>query len=401
MGLRNTFSTTVTDITRNNTVYVESLNSFPTPVDNIITLVSFTHYIFTQPINTGINQLEIPDDGAVQFSTTNAIINFLSTDLTGTTPLFFGNITRLTFNRFNILSNNSGGHCFNLSNATGPGFVSFDQVVIQGFDSIGTIEGCSLSSENVGFVLNDAGLTLNDMLFIIFREASFTSQGGNHLTLTGTLIGAIFEDSIMTPASGAAFLDIDSSIALTDRIIIIDNLFSDSAGGTLFDAAGLDHTDPQIVAFNNGNEVDSNWAGEVGFKENATVTTIATVNTLTDISGTMVAGDQNERVTQSGGVLTYAGKEDIKAVVAVDLSMKRDIPASSSRTVRAVILVDSGSGYVTMGGAAMSISGVLKTISFSRNIFWQEADKVKCQIKNETNADDILVVDYNLSVKKL
>ncbi len=401
MGLRNTFSTTITDVGRNNTLYVESLNSFVDPVSDVITLQDFNHYIFTKPINTGTNQLEISDNGTVQFSTTNAVVNFLNTELTGTTPLFFGNIRRLIFANFNIISTVSGGHCFDLSKDVVTGFVSLDQANIVGFDSIGTIEGSSLSAENMGLAFNGAGLTLKDMDFVVFREALFSGQTGDHIILTGTLIGAIFDSNIAEPASGDALFNIDSGITITEKILIHNNLFDDASGGTLFDSGGLDQTDPKVIAFNNGNALDSYWVGSLGFKENTTATTVL-LNTYTDIAGTILAGVENERYTVSGGELTYIGLEDIKTQIEVSISASRTTPASSGRTIRAAVFIDSGSGFVEQADSfSMTMRGDVASFSFrTKPIILTTGDIIKAQIKNEDTADNILVVDYNLSGPK-
>lgn len=400
MSYHPTFSTRLGDIDRNNTVYAESLTAFPLPAASVIEMEDLTHYTLTKPVNGETNQLKISDNGTIQISTTNAVANVLSTDLTGTTPFFFGNITRLEIGNTNILSNNSAGHCFDLSNNITPGFVFLDQASIQRFDSIGTIEGSSLSAENIGFVLNDAGITLNDMLFIVFRETSFAAQTGDHIILTGTLIGAIFDSNIATPSTGDALFNIDSGLAITNKILIHNNLFSNAAGGTLFDPAGLDQTDPKVIAFNNGNEVDSNWIGSLGFEDNATVTTISSIDTYVDISGTMTDVEL-ERYTRSGGVLTSIGLEDIKALAQVNITASRDIPASSGRTVRAAVFVDTGSGFVEQGSASMNIRGDRTAYSFVVPLFLETNDEIKVQIKNEETLDNILVIDYNLTVAKL
>jgi len=301
MGHQETFGTDNSNIARNNTVYVESINGFPDPVAGVITLVSGINYRFTKPINIGTIEFVIPDNGLVQFSTTNVTNNFLTTEISGSQVLFSGNITRLHIEQLNMTSIN-GGIWADLSNATGPGFVFLDQATMTGFDSLGSIEGCSFSTENVGGVSNGAGLTLNNMFFIVMREWAFAAITGNHIILTGTLIGAIFEDLIMTPSSGDAFIKIDPGLTIANRILVIDNLFSDAAGGTLFDPTGLDQTDPKVIAFNN-NSPDSNWIGSTGFTGGTTETVFADTSTFVKVAGTYVDGEL-EGFTSSGGVLT-------------------------------------------------------------------------------------------------
>ena len=104
-----TFSTRLTDAGRNNIIYAESLNVFPDPVLNVIILSNLVHYRITQPLNVGLNKFEIPDEGTVQFSTTNAVANVLSTDITGTDVFFSGDIRRFEMAFTNNVSNSGEG----------------------------------------------------------------------------------------------------------------------------------------------------------------------------------------------------------------------------------------------------------------------------------------------------
>ncbi len=402
MAIRNTFSTTLTDIGRNNTVYVESLDIFPTPIAKVVTLqdidlTDFIHFIITKPLNVEDNSLKVPDDGTVLLSTTNVTANFLTTEVTGTTPAFTGNITRLAIIQLNTLATN-GGHFFDISNGTNPGFVFLDQATAQGFDSIGTIEGCSFSTENVGWILCDDGITLNDMLFIVMREQSFAAQKGDHIKLTGTLIGATFDSIIATPDAGDAIFNIASDIDISTQILIHDNLFDDAAGGDLFDPAGLDQTDPKVIAHNNGNYIDSYWQASYGFNDNTEVTFIDDPDVDVPIAGTF-ADNESERFTLDIGTgeLTYIGEEAIKISLKAVMSVSKELQPFN--LVKVSLSVNKE--IILLSTMPLSINKNVNQATIYTEIILNKGDTIqKPVIRNVNHTNNPLVSDCNILINK-
>jgi len=402
MAIRNTFSTTLTDIGRNNTVYVESLNSFQPPVLQVMTLQDielrdFIHFIITKPLNSEDNSLKIPFDGTVLLSTTNVTANFLTTEITGTTPLFTGNITRLAIIRLNSLATN-GGHFFDISNGTNSGFVFLDQSTAQGFDSIGTIEGCSFSTENVGWVSCDDGMTLNDMLFIVMREQNFVDQKGDHIKLTGTLTGATFDSNIATPASGDAIFSIASDLDISTQILIHDNLFSDAAGGDLFAAGSKNQTDPKVIARNNGNYIDSYWQASYGFNDNTEVTFINDPDTDVPIAGTF-ADNESERFTLDTvtGEVTYIGEETIKVSLKAVMSISKELQPFN--LVKISLSVNDS--IVLLSTMPLSINKNAGQATIYTEIILNKGDTIqKPVIRNVHYTNNPLVSDCNILINK-
>ena len=101
----------------------------------------------------------------------------------------------------------------------------------------------------------------------------------------------------LVPQSGQT-IEGASNFTLTGTLGSSVTLFSD---GT---------TDLKIASTYNNTAV-----GVMGFLDNATDTVITTVDTYTDIAGTISAGASNEKFTLSGGVLTYTGKQSQKFVI--------------------------------------------------------------------------------------
>ena len=73
-----TFSNRPEDVGRFKTVYVDSLQSFPASVSDVITLLDNVTYILTEPINFGTNQLSVPSGGTADIRSVNPRINTLT-----------------------------------------------------------------------------------------------------------------------------------------------------------------------------------------------------------------------------------------------------------------------------------------------------------------------------------
>lgn len=161
---------------------------------------------------------------------------------------------------------------------------------------------------------------------------------------------------------------------------------------------------PAVTIFSDGtsdwkiSSIFGNTIGSLGFKESATLTTIGAINTYVDISGTML-DVKLLGFTRSGGELTYVGSRDVEAIAEVSITTERDIPASSARTIRAAVFLDTGSGFVEQNDSfSMTMVGSPRNMCFQVPLSLQKDDIIKVQIKNEDTTDDIVVVDYNLTV---
>ena len=416
MGHTELFSTDSSNLAEFSTVYVNSLNVFPDPVAGKITLAANTTYIWTKPVNTGTIEFIIPTNGNITFTSTNAVANNWLTQIGAGQTLLSGDISRIFIDGLEIISFGSG-KCFDLSTGTAVGphlFLENSRIV--GFDKIGNLDGIALLTKTVAYILNGDGWSLNDMSFITIEDQLYVLQSGDHITMTGNLSDFGFiREIVATPSDGDAVLNLDSALNIRRSLQISMSVFMpvpgltffnsngiESTGGTFFKPGGLDGTDPKIRVFTVEQVIDSNWVGSLGFKENTTITTVL-LDTYTDIVGTMVAGIENERFTTLVDTLTYTGKEDIKTRIEVSISASRTVPASSGRTIRAAVFIDSGLGFIEKTDSlSMTIKGDVASFSFrTKPIILLTNDKIKVQIKNEDTIDSILIIDYNLTVEKL
>jgi len=357
------FATEVTNIARNKTVYVETINAFPDPVAGVITLEANTTYTFTNSVNTGTIEFIIPDDGNITLNTTNTVANNLISEITGSQVLFTGNIGRLAIQGLDLVSS-SGGQCFDLT-AGAPIAVPnlfMTELRIVGFDVIGTIDGIGFFIENIAFIDNDDGITLNNVAAITTQELNFQTQGGDFITMTGTNFFALFGSIFGFPGSGNSVYNISSSVTSTLGIQMLGGFFFGVAGGTWFDAAGLDQTSPLVDLRQIRFVQDSYDVGVMEFTDNATETVIVTIDTYVDIAGTIVASAENERFTFASGVLTYIGLESKKFRASVDLTVKKGMGASAQQ-IRAGFFIDSGSGFVEVKNVPLDMTNARSSVN--------------------------------------
>ncbi len=401
MSYRPSFATEISSVERGNTVEVESLNGFPAAVAGKITLRSNTKYILTKNVFIGDVEFIIPTDGLIAITSSNILINNITSSLSAGKTLFSGDINRLDMRNMNFVNTTGMGTFLNIGTGVGVTAFFFQQNRVIGFGSIGTVEGVILNQENVAFIACGAGVTYNDMGLIQVAETNFIFQSGNHITVTGDNPFVIFNAVAATPSTGDAIFNFDPALT-TGSLEVTSTLFITTGGGDFLDSGSLDQTDPRFRFVNNNFFPDSNHIGSIGFEGSTQVTAITTLNTYTDITGTFV-DNELERFTRSGDTVTYTGLEDIKALAEIDITASRDSPASSSRTIRTAVFLDNGStlGFVDQGSASMDITGNPAAYAFTVPLELSTGDIIKGPIKNEDTTDDIKVIDYSLTVRKL
>lgn len=395
MSYNPTFASEISNIAEFDVIYADSVNVFAAPSSGVIATVNNATYISTKPITFGADvRFEIPVVATTSFQSLSSDINIYTSNLSGTIPFISGDIARLNIADASFFSGTGTGKMFDLTSDTAPLFAfNHRNSLISGFSVIGTLNGGNYLSENIGWVNNDAGITLTDMNVIQMAEQGFILQSGNHITINGTLGFGNFDKVAATPSTGDAVFNIDSATVIANKIVIRDNLFSDSAGGTLFAAGSKDQTDIRVICKNNGNAPDSKWIGEIGFEGNSTDTSLSK-DTPADISGTFTSGIL-ERHTRSGGEVTYTGLEDITENITVSVSIKNGT-GGGKRNIQVHLLLDTGSGFAIIATHNASMSAESISLSFTKAVDLSTSDKYKAQVENIENNDDMLVKDITI-----
>ncbi|MEE9356608.1 MAG: hypothetical protein V3U75_13545 [Methylococcaceae bacterium] len=401
MGHREPFGSDLANLNTFRTAYVNSPTIFDSVLSgDTVNVTSDLAYIWSKPVNTttykfmttGIN---------VAFATTNNTSNTWTTEIAPGETLLSGATGRIDLS-LNIDSAN-GGDFVDLSAGVGIIPLLFTtRMRVQGFDSLGNMDGMSFVSENVGYLLNGAGFTFNDMDGVSMAEQNFVTQTGDHLTFTGSLGTSFFTNNIAAPASGDAVFNISSTLTGSGPIQIFGGVTDTSAGGVMFEASGKDQTDPRINVQHVFGVANSCWTAAMGFMNNVTETEL-TLDTWTDIAGVYVVDDEHlERANHdTAGVLESESLESYRAKVSVEMSVT-NAQSAANRVMRVGIFVDTGSGFVEKHSACFSINGNLIPFSFSKILKdrLELGHRVKVHMKNTTNNDNATVIDINVKTER-
>lgn len=410
MGHQPRNATTLTDISRNSTINVESINVFDdVRVGDVVTPVDGTKYNFTKEIDLGAIRFVIAPGSGVEFSSDNLISNtMVSTGLTGAEALFSGDSGRLIIRDIDITM--SGGVLFDIDATTDPApLVQVQNGIFTGLGvaSLGTVKGAlviwrtsGIFGWSAGIMCDDNGILEN--VGVQFLNNLIVAIPGTQITIDGDQSLIDVNANITTPNSGGYFLDLASDIvkimgAEVDTINILNNTVDTQLGGAFLAPGGLDSTSLGVMFFNNNSELDSYWTGSLGFEDNLTVSPVEFQDTYYDIVGTIAAGADNERFSVDGDEITHEGMRPIRVSITVDLSLRRDSPATATKVIRTQVLVNN----VKLGSAAMAMSGMPRAYSFTRVTTLVKGDVIKAQYKNESGIEDIVATDYNLTINKL
>lgn len=413
MGHQEHFSTVASNPSEFDRIYVNSLNAFPDPVGDTITLANNINYIISRSFSLGAFRFLIPTGGQIELNGTSELLEPLVSTLS-TGALFSGDVQRLVIREVDFINVNPANAAafWGIATIVTPSpTVIFRRSFVTGFSTIGTLEGVFYIANNVVYANCGGGLNLtnpnNRRAGILIKDQQHAAQVGTHVSIFDAQGFLSIQNLSGDPSAGDSLLHLDTNLMLPSpgavagggTGLITNCGFHDVNGGTFLTATSVDQTDNRFIFRDNYRTIDSNTIGSLGFKENATVTTISTVNTYTDIVGAFL-DIELERFTRSGGELISDNLIPFKAIAHVSITAKRSIPASSARTIRIAVFVDSGLGFVEQAdSASMSMVGSIRNLSFQVPInLLLETDRIKVQIKNEDTIDDVVVVDYNLTV---
>lgn len=387
-------ATILSDIADFQEIKVSNINAFLTvpPINNRLQLLANVAYDWTRPINLeGFDGFDIPTNGNFVWTTRNTNVNNLT--FNGTGSLFEGATGRFANLGVDTISTN-GGVCYDLTAGAGVfPLVFLKEMRVQGFTTVGILNGVSLGAENVGYVLNANGWEISDAAILQIAEQNWILHANDHYSLSGNIGSAFINTIVANPASGKAIFNIDSGIT-TDTIQITGGLMQTSGGGTMFAAGGIDQTDPRVWVDTFANAQASYTVGIMVMLDNTTPTVISTVDTYVDIGGTILAGANNERFTFDGDdELTYTGTQDIKAAIDVSVFLKRE-SAAAPRVLKFAILVND----VIVKEASVTMTASIAPAPFTGELPLVTGDRIKVQVKNTQDTANPVITTFDFRI---
>ena len=401
MTFINQFSADMETISRNKTVNVESLNSFPLPtgIDNKeIRLIDGVNYRWTKPLCAAEMQdfrFVFPDASKISLSTSSAVSNSLTTGISGDAPLFSGTPDRVIIDNLDIFA--SGGKWVDLTgSATAFPNLFMTGSRVQGFDSLGSMDSMGYLSENVSYFFNGEGLTMNNMLLVALDEQNFAGQVGDHLIFTGTLAFATLRSVLGNPLPGDSLFNFASDL-ITGGIQIPLGAFNPTGGGTYFAPGGLNETSPSVRVTDVLNTARSNTLIGTGFTGGTTETVLSDTSTFVQIAGIYTNG-MEERSAASGGVITNAGFDPITMNISASVQLKLT-PEIETDTIE-IALFKNGIEVVN-SRKQQQLDAVFQTptspmFNISANVSLTFGNTIDVRMRNVSNPTNIIVTDVVL-----
>jgi len=225
----------------------------------------------------------------------------------------------------------------------------------------------------LGFITD--GLTVQDCDIINITSSNFQSLSAIITTSIGIIItGAltrvfgIFGSSFTMTQADQLPVRVDSSITAAEEILfqnspdnnIADDYFDTSSGG-------LDQTDPQVTAINNGVRANSMTISESSTSRNLEVdgltSLLVPIVDVIPVAGDWVEDSTNERfsVDTTTGLVTYNGLSPITVMIKYSLSAAQE--SGAAQTVAFVLFINAveqekSEIIIVTNGAGNFISGV-------------------------------------------
>jgi hypothetical protein len=322
---------------RDNYVIVKSVEDFPGGGEGgTITLDENTLYEVNGLVTT--NQ-SISVNGAylIGKDTNEDVINY-----TGSGALFtVGNSDNAGASFRNITFNNSGsGSLFNLTGAASDALIA-QSVVVNGFNTVGTVSGYGLVFFNVmQYISNANGITYSGIGNLLLNNMGWqSSNDGSFETFTGSFGFIQKVSGFSNTLSGDIAINVSSNPSVGDGTLT-GTVFSGGGDYVLpYDVGGIYPgfnftNDWEVDCVGIPRESDDNASGNIYIERNSTTgNPIFSISTATPIDANIDAGqmfrfsNSTPTVSGSNNVLEYEGKETRTFGVTGNLSFE---PTSTS-----------------------------------------------------------------------
>jgi|TARA_R100000479_G_scaffold43446_1_gene19869 hypothetical protein len=379
---------------RDNYVLVKSVNDFPAPTSGTITLDQNTLYeingtiTLSNPIELNDAQLLGRDAGEDVLSKASGAV------FTGTTG---GNIKNLTIE--------GGGTVFAITGGTS---LLFQNCIVSGMASVGTISGVGLYFSNiVNFVGNTTGVTYTNIGNLLLNNQGWAStNAGTYETFTGTF-GLIEKVSgFSTVASGNTGIDVSSSPTVGTGVL----------QGTVFSGGG-DYVNGYNPEPYDGYNFSNSWTvnapgipresddvatGDINLSAavgSGVETSFSSNNTPKKISGTTTSNNLFRFTKNGDNRITYRGNKTRYFQVAAsvsyqgtdDLTLILYIAKNGTVITQTKVYGRAATGFFVSGGIlALPIIGTVEL---------NQGDYIEIWAERFSGTGDMNTVSLNLTAR--
>ena len=372
-----------------NVEYIATAADLPAAVGGVITLESKT-YVITNGVDLSGDRIVCPTDNCAIKGLANNLCTLKSTGLT-VSPL-------ITANRTLILENITieAETAFAFDGTGGSNVLFFaDNLNLLNCDSIGTFEVFEDFVVNRIAFINSGGITFDGAINTIeFDNCLFNNKAGaTAITVPATanistrlrVSSSLF--SVLATSTG---LNVSASATIGTQSYIL-HLVDFSGAGTYI--TGLSSSDNESYFVDSIGIDNSSEIGGYYMNDNATATTIATVDTPVKAAGTTTALGVNQKFTHASNKLTYDGALQRTFKISATTS----VTSGNSNQIKVYIakngtVLNESVGKGTTGGAGRAENIVSQTaVSLS------STDYIEIFVENDT-LNDITVTDLNVLI---
>lgn len=373
----------------NNFVLVKSLSDLPTPISNIITLISGVTYQINGDIDITNNRITSSGNTLFGLNKTTDILR--ASTLTG---------TMITTTNGNLLLDNMQVSCPNgsLFSAMTANTVLF-RLTITNSKNIGVFNSCP--TININNCITSSAITTNGIILqgdgINFNLDDCIFDGNTGKTLdfdSSSWKSVIINRNRFTAHSGQTII---SGTTSSGNIISggTGSIGNNSFFGVGAYLSGITKSDIRWNVFGNNGLVNTKERGNFNMIGNATSTNIITVSSPIKISGTTTGGVL-EKFTHTNGRLTYNGINTLTTFVHYIASFTP--AANATKNWRFLIAKNDVVLTASTQKISSSSNALIVTIPVFDNVIFNTNDYVEAWVRNDTDTTDLTIDTLNFDI---
>lgn len=376
------------------TVIINSMSDFPDPVLGVRTLAIDTDYFIASDLVT-TDRFDVSAGNIVIRAADQITVSFL---YTGTGDMFTG--VDASFSLLNITIGASLGRCFNITGSGGTEIFRMNNVTIASCDRVGIFGGANFHAVEISHVTADSIITGGIEFTGVIEQ--FTGSFNDWTVASGTMLelgATVFQyfssiNNVAEVASGATFMSGMSGSA---------NIASGSLGRSVDNAAfgagtalsGITPDDSRWEFQLNDSVRDTRNTALISLTNNATATTIVSVNTPVKAAGVWVAQLGSQFTVDTAGRATYTGPKDSSLPVTISSSAR--MAAGGNKNISLYVAVNGVVVATSAARAEVGVDGGRITIVWSH--VFSTSDFVELWVENNSDTTNIVITDSVLRVE--
>lgn len=376
--------------------YINQLSDFPTPIADVITLVSNKIYIVTTAIDLLGNRINC--DGVTVLTGLSSEISSLTTN--NASALITANNT---LDMRDITYTNTGGPLLNLVNTSvDPVGGALDWRAVNLHGEIGIIQDYRnvVIDSSAWFDCYNCQI-LGTINTVAFFSCLFIGDGTNTIftipaeTTINRRFRIIYSSFIQTGTAICIDFNVNSSIPVESYILDTVNF----SGGSSNYLSGFTDVNNQTLFIRNVGISNTAVNGQMYMTDNVTATTINNTTDFFRINGTTIASDDNSKYTMTEQRLTNEAVIERSFLIQCTLSF-----SSGNNNVCIFGFYDSKLGAVrppSLAATTANSSGRAENVNIMCVVRHSAGDYIEVHVRNSTSTTAVTVSSMNVVITQL